>query len=91
MIRWLGAAYLVYLGIRIFFQAGHDPSAGPTGEEAGASLWRIYIQGMMTNLLNPKVTLFFMAFLPQFVAPERASSPLPFLFLGGVFIFTGTL
>ncbi len=91
MIRWLGAAYLVYLGIQIFFQKGHDPSVAPTGEEAGASLLRIYIQGMMTNLLNPKVALFFMAFLPQFVAPERASSPLPFLFLGGVFIFTGTL
>lgn len=91
LIRWLGAAYLVYLGIRIFFQTDHDPSVAPTGGEAGASLWRIYIQGMMTNLLNPKVALFFMAFLPQFVAPERASSPLPFLFLGSVFIFTGTL
>ena len=91
VIRWLGAAYLIYLGIQIFFQTDHGPSVDSTGEEAGASLLKIYIQGMMTNLLNPKVALFFMAFLPQFVAAERVSSPLPFLFLGGVFIFTGTL
>lgn len=91
VIRWLGAAYLVYLGIQLFLQKDRPRPENPAGETPDLPLLRIYFQGMLTNLLNPKVALFFMAFLPQFVAPERASSPLPFLFLGSVFILTGTL
>lgn len=90
LVKWAGAAYLVYVGVQMLL---HKASVTPDslGEVAKADLWTIYRQGLFTNLFNPKVALFFMAFLPQFVAPERTSSPLPFLFLGGVFISTGTV
>ncbi|MBN2126232.1 MAG: LysE family translocator [Deltaproteobacteria bacterium] len=90
LIKWAGAVYLVYLGVQMF---RHTPGRiqEDRGEAARAGLWAIYRQGVLTNLLNPKVALFFMAFLPQFVSADRASSPVPFLFLGCVFVCTGTL
>jgi RhtB (resistance to homoserine/threonine) family protein len=92
MVKWAGALYLVYLGLQMLF----DKSPGPQEHEEiveapSADYWAIYKQGLLTNLLNPKVAMFFMAFLPQFVTGDHASNPLPFLFLGSVFIFTGTL
>ncbi len=90
LVKWAGAAYLIYLGIELLLRKGSEvPNI--TGEVAGANRWTIYRQGLLTNLLNPKVAIFYMAFLPQFVLPTQVSSPLPFLFLGSVFIFTGTL
>jgi threonine/homoserine/homoserine lactone efflux protein len=52
---------------------------------------RIFAQGFLTNVLNPKVALFFLALLPQFIAADAPSKPLAFLFLGGVFVTGGTL
>ena len=54
-------------------------------------LGRIYWQGFLTNVLNPKVALFFLALLPQFIATDAPNKPLAFLFLGAVFIVNGTL
>jgi threonine/homoserine/homoserine lactone efflux protein len=89
IVKLAGAAYLVYLGIRMLFERRAAAGGETTFAQAGA--WEIYRSGFLTNLLNPKVALFFMAFLPQFVSPATGSRLLSFLFLGGVFIFNGTL
>ena len=89
-VKLAGAAYLVYLGARMLLgrtRAEDRASALPPVERA----WDIYRAGVLTNLLNPKVALFFLAFLPQFVAPESAGRLTPFLFLGTVFVFNGTM
>ncbi len=54
------------------------------------SIRKIYIQGLLTSLTNPKVSLFFIAFLPQFI-DKKASGPIPFIILGFTFTFTGLL
>jgi RhtB (resistance to homoserine/threonine) family protein len=89
-VKWAGAVYLVYLGIQMIRSRNSEMYAD-AGEMKEAGLWTVYRQGLLANLLNPKVAMFFMAFLPQFVAQDHASSPLPFLLLGSVFILTGTL
>jgi len=89
VVKLAGAAYLVYLGVRMLAER---PAVGGTATvvtpESG---WAVYRAGLLTNVLNPKVALFFLAFLPQFVAPTAESRVLSFLLLGAVFIFTGTL
>ncbi len=71
IVKYLGAAYLVYLGIRRLLQRNHDITARV---EAGrASLPRIFAQGFLIAVLNPKTALFFVAFLPQFVNPGNGS------------------
>lgn len=88
-VKWAGAAYLVYLGVKMLLD--RSVSAEQPAEFARESPWAIYRAGLLTNLLNPKVALFFLAFLPQFVAPGAGSRIVTFLFLGGVFIFNGTI
>jgi threonine/homoserine/homoserine lactone efflux protein len=67
------------------------PLVEAAGEGNETSLSRVFWQGALTNVLNPKVALFFLAFLPQFVAAESAHKTLAFLALGMIFISTGTL
>jgi threonine/homoserine/homoserine lactone efflux protein len=87
-VRLGGAAYLVYLGLRALLRpAGADKA--PRVERA--SLWAVFRQGVVTNVLNPKVALFFLAFLPQFVDPARGSVPAQLLLLGVLFNVSGTL
>ena len=86
IVKAVGAAYLVYLGVSMLRDRS-TPGTPGTGESA----WRIYRAGFLTNVLNPKVALFFMALLPQFVDPAADSKVLAFLFLGAVFMFNGTL
>lgn len=81
MIKLAGGAYLVYLGVRMAL-------AKPTGLAAAGpvrdarSLRTIFWQAMMTNVLNPKVILFFLAFIPQFVRPDAPQKTFGFLLLG---------
>jgi threonine/homoserine/homoserine lactone efflux protein len=91
VVKILGAAYLLYVGISLIRSAG-APSSSPGAVIARtASIRSIFVQGFLTNVLNPKVALFFLAFLPQFVASDAGSKPLAFLFLGVIFDFNGTL
>ncbi len=90
-VKIIGAVYLLYVGISLIRAAGaaHTSSTAPAIRPA--STRSIFVQGFLTNVLNPKVALFFLAFLPQFVAADAVSKPLAFLFLGAIFDFTGTL
>ncbi len=87
VITALGALYLLYLGLRILAPAKKEHAAQPY--LSGQTLFQIYRQGLLTNLLNPKVALFFLSFLPQFVDPVRNYGPVSFIFLGSIFLATG--
>lgn len=83
IVKYLGAAYLVYLGIRRLL-AGTD--AHEIARYQYQSLRRIFSQGVVVAILNPKTALFFLAFLPQFVDPSAGSVALQLLTLGGMFV-----
>ncbi len=87
VVKVAGAGYLIYLGI----QALRRPGKVATPEVEAANLGRIFRQGVLTNALNPKVAIFFLAFLPQFVVPAAGLGPMPFLVLGGLFVTGGPL
>jgi len=89
-LRWAGAAYLLYLGIRMLMapKSNDDAIAKPPRD---ASTWNVYRQAATTNILNPKVALFFLAFLPQFVRPDSPHRMLAMLLLGIVFVANGSI
>ncbi len=83
VIKYLGAAYLIYLGVRTLLQRGDGDTRTPPQP---ASLWRVYRQGVVVAVLNPKTALFFLAFLPQFVDPSRAAVSAQVVLLGVVLV-----
>lgn len=83
IVKYLGAAYLIYLGIRKLLTR---ETAAENEEVQKESLSRIYWQGFFVNILNPKTALFFFAFLPQFVNPERGNVTAQTLMLGAIFV-----
>lgn len=89
VLKWLGAGYLIWIGLRAL--RSHAPDA-PTDLQAlardlpRASLRSVFLGGFWTNVLNPKVALFFLAFLPQFIAQDASNKSLAFLALGMLFI-----
>ncbi len=92
LVTWAGAAYLCILGITMLLARPPAAAAGVTATTGGpVSLRQVFWQGALTNVLNPKVALFFLAFLPQFVAADAPHKGLSFLSLGLIFIFNGTL
>jgi threonine/homoserine/homoserine lactone efflux protein len=88
-VKILGAVYLVYLGVKMWFEPPSNSEKPAEYIPAGA--WEIFRAGMLSNLLNPKVALFNLAFLPQFVAPDSEHKIFAMLFLGGTCLFTGTI
>jgi threonine/homoserine/homoserine lactone efflux protein len=83
VIKWLGAAYLVWLGLRRIF--GRDEEESDVAVEP-APLSRVFSQGVIVNILNPKTALFFLAFLPQFVDPARGPAWAQILLPGATFV-----
>jgi threonine/homoserine/homoserine lactone efflux protein len=87
-LKFIGAGYLIYLAWQAFrasaarFHAERSPET---------SLWKLYRRGIIMNITNPKVSIFFLAFLPQFADPLRGSISLQLLLLGGVFILATIL
>ena len=87
-VKYMGAAYLIYLGIRNFRERG-EPA--PVSLEDLGELRGVFYQGVVVNLLNPKVALFFLAFLPQFVDPGRGSVAIQILVLGLLLMLLGII
>ena len=90
LLKLAGAAYLLVTGAQLLLSRSRPLAKVDVGGSA-TSLSAVFWQGALTNVLNPKVALFFLAFLPQFVDSASAHKPLAFLLLGAIFIFNGTL
>ena len=88
VVRYAGAAYLVWLGVRALVSKG---GAMEVKTMERTPLWVIFRQGVITNVLNPKVAIFFLAFLPQFADPANGPIAAQMLGLGLIFDFNGTL
>ncbi|UCD91041.1 MAG: LysE family translocator [Desulfobacterales bacterium] len=90
IVKYLGAGYLVWIGLG-FLLKGESDSRLETVKTEQKKSWTIYRQGVLTNVLNPKVSLFFLSFLPQFVVPQADFIFVPFLILGMTFFTTGSI
>jgi threonine/homoserine/homoserine lactone efflux protein len=88
VIRYLGAAYLAWMGVRLIVSRGRLPADARAVTADWAS---VYLKGLLTNLLNPKILLFFLAFLPQFADPSRGSLALQIMILGAMLIGCGLI
>ncbi len=88
VIKYLGAAYLVYLGVMSIYHAIKNPSQLTLSQKTSVkpmSSIQAYRSGLITNVLNPKVALFFLAFFPQFISPAMMGSATPYLLLGTLY------
>ncbi|MDO9562132.1 MAG: LysE family translocator [Bradyrhizobium sp.] len=91
-VKWAGAAYLCFIGIQLLLsRPGAMASADAAATGDAIPLRQVFWQGALTNVLNPKVALFFLAFLPQFVAADSPHKSAAFVMLGLIFIFNGML
>ncbi len=98
VLKWVGAAYLLWVGVRMLLSRAPAAKpkttnliATPAEPISARALKIIFVGGFWTNASNPKVALFFLAFLPQFVAPGTTNTSLVFLLLGTLFNFNGML
>lgn len=92
VLKWLGAAYLLWIGARMLLSRAPPKTPGPAAGLAdhavrapAIGMKAVFLGGFWTNALNPKVALFFLAFVPQFIAPGAGNKPLAFLLLGLLF------
>ncbi|MEV0382085.1 LysE family translocator [Nonomuraea sp. NPDC050643] len=86
IVKWAGVAYLVYLGIRAFTSKQEE-----AGRPEPQPLRKVYLEGVLVNVLNPKVALFFLAFLPQFVNPSAGSPALQVVLFGLTLLLLGLI
>lgn len=92
LVRYAGAAYLIYLGARtVLAQIKSGGQSSLQSARPTADLGALFHQGIVTNVLNPKVALFFLAFLPQFVDPTKGAVALQFFTLGCLFNLSATI
>ena len=89
LVKWAGAAYLCFIGVKMLLS--RQPASVVARGSSAISLRQVFLQGALTNALNPKVALFFLAFLPQFVAADSQHKAAAFALLGPIFVFNGTL
>lgn len=90
LVKVLGGAYLIYMAISMLRSRGETEQAEVI-QKPKASLKRIYTQGLITNLFNPKIAVFFLAFMPQFISASSDNKALAFIVLGLIFNFNGML
>ena len=88
VLKWIGAAYLVWIGVKLL--VARAPQITPdlmalAAAEPPRSLRAIWLGGFWTNVLNPKIAIFFLAFVPQFIAPDADNKALAFVLLGVLF------
>ena len=91
VVKLIGAVYLVYVGVSLIRASAVRTATAANDNPPKAPMRMVFLQGFLTNVLNPKVALFFLAFLPQFVANDAPSKPLALMFLGVIFDVNGTL
>ena len=88
VVKLIGAAYLVYVGISLLLEKKADgTSLEISNSMPSKTIRQAFWQGFLTNVLNPKVALFFLAFLPQFISADSPTKPAAFILLGIIFIF----
>lgn len=87
VVKWLGVAYLVWLGLKSLFARDARDHGPASTDIAPEPLWRVFYQGALIQVLNPKTALFFLAFLPQFVEPSRGPAWAQVTILGGALVF----
>jgi RhtB (resistance to homoserine/threonine) family protein len=90
LVKYIGVAYLFYLGVKMIMDK-KNLFENQNQKIETSNLRKVFQQGLITNVLNPKVALFFLSFLPQFINPANTEGALPFLLLGLTFLTTGTL
>ncbi len=88
IIKIVGAVYLIYLGIQMFISKQSSISINKTVYQ---SRRKLFVQGVITNVTNPKVALFFISFIPQFISVDNQYGPIPFLILGSIFAIMGAI
>jgi threonine/homoserine/homoserine lactone efflux protein len=92
LLKWVGAAYLVYLGLRMLWSSFDSrPPGSARALDGRRDLPSIFLQGFLTNMLNPKVALFFLAFVPQFISADASSKVSTFILLGLLFNANSTV
>jgi threonine/homoserine/homoserine lactone efflux protein len=89
LVKYAGAAYLIYLGVTRLFLS--DSLIQQKEETPSTSVKKTYMAAVLTNTLNPKVAIFFLAFFPQFIEPAYLHSAAPFIWLGATYALIGLL